>query len=675
MRTEVIRRNPIVVRDRVGAPPREARGALMQRKGKTVYEQLKTPFTIGRVRLPNRVVMPAMGTNLSACGGGVSDDIIAYYEARARGGVGLIITEITRIVDGAGVGEPCQLAARSFRDVPELQRLVDAVHKYDTKLFIQLQHPGREATPLIAGEQPVAPSPLPGTSGVVPRELKTEECESLVEAFVSGAVIARMAGADGVELHAAHGYLINEFMSPAMNMRTDKYGGNFENRMRFVTEIIEGIRAQCGNGFPLAVRFNAEEALPGGIDISLAQEIARELERLGVDLLDISCYSSACIEPGTYAQGWKRNMVSAISDVVDVPVLAVCHIKQPDQAEKLLEEKVCDLVGVARGHLADAEWCNKAFEGRADEIRNCIGCLACFGEISALRRIKCAVNPVTGREREYAMSRRDGKQEKIAVIGGGPAGIEAALVLKERGFEPHIFDEGKRLGGTLNTADKGYGKTLITAYVDALITQVERAGIAVHQGRASAETIRDFDPVGVFIACGALPWAPSIRGIDGAKVCTAEDVLLEKADPSGKVAVIGSGMTGLETAEVLADRGCDLSLVEMCPSVGGGIYPSVVEDVMGRITPSGAQVLTSCRLTQVTDTDITVHDEATEQERELPVDWVVLAMGVRPRQDVVDEFKQAFPHAQVVGDAHRCGRILEATQDAHGKAFVYKPTK
>ena len=566
-----------------------------------MYAQLRSSMNIGSAVIPNRVVMTAMGVFIAAPGGGVNEDIIAFYEARAKGGVGLIITEVTRITDGAGGGEPCQLAARKASDALELQRLVDAVHKYDTKLFVQLQHPGREAAPFIIGGQPVAPSAIASPmGGAMPRELTTAECEELVQKFINAAKIVQISGADGVELHGAHGYLINEFLSPAMNLRTDRYGGSFENRMRFVTEIIAGIRSVCGKNFSLSVRINAEEAIEGGIDLPEAVKIAFALEKAGVDAINVSCYSIGCIEPGTYEQGWKKHMAAAIRKVVKIPVIAVCNIKEPAAAEQILEEGCCDFVGVARGHLADAEWCNKAFSGREAEIRKCIGCLACFGEIVKIRRIKCAVNPVTGREREYAHPVKNGAGRTVAVIGAGPAGIEAALTLKERGFNPVLFDDGVKLGGTLRIADKGYCRDKITRYADSLVTLVQKAGITVRQGeKATVESVKALDPCGVFVACGAEPLIPNIPGIDGPNVFAAEDVLLGRANLENKIAVIGSGMTGIETAEMLARCGCCLSLVEMLPTVGPGMYEAVVADVMGRIILHNPRVLTGHKLERI----------------------------------------------------------------------------
>lgn len=638
-----------------------------------MYEWLQKEGRIGRLTIPNRVFMPAMGVNLGSPLGGVTDDLIAYYEARAKGGCGLIITEVTRVEDGVGISDPCQMAARSVLDVPDLERLTDAVHKYDTRLFIQLQHPGRNASPP-NGEAPVAPSAIAAPGGATPRALTTEECKAYVQKFVTGAKICQLAGADGVELHAAHGYLINGFLSPAMNQRTDEYGGSFDNRMRFLTEMIAGIRQLCGKSFPISVRLNAEEALPGGIDLKQAAQIALAAQQAGADAINVSCYSEGCIEPGTYAQGWKKYMAAAIKQAVQVPVLAVCNLKDPSAAEELLRAGVCDFAGVGRGHLADAAWCQKAFEGREAEIRKCIGCMNCFGEIVKPLRVKCGVNPITGREREYAHPTLNGGGRKVAVIGAGPAGVQAALVLKQRGFEPILMDTGSRIGGTLNVADKGYGKEKITRYCESLAAELEAAGVETRLNEtATVESVKALDPAGVFLAVGAEPMIPPIPGIDGGNVITAESVLLGQRSVTGKAVVIGSGMTGLETAEMLAGHCEKLTMVEMLSQLGTGIYPSVVSDVMSRITPHHPEVLMEHQLTRVTDKGVELMRLKDRQTVFVEADAVILAMGVRPRKALTDAFKAAFPKAIIIGDARKGGRILEATQDAQGKAFTFEP--
>lgn len=641
-----------------------------------MYPNLMSEGKIGKLAIPNRVVMPAMGVNLAAPDGGVTDDIVAFYEARARGGVGLIITEVTRVEGGRGISDPCQLSAHKISDIAGLQRLTGAVHKYGTRIFIQLQHPGRMASHGVTGETPVAPSPVadPSTPNNVPRELTEEEIAGLVGKFVFAAHVAKSAGADGVELHGAHGYLVNEFLSPAMNFRTDRYGGSFENRMRFVEEILAGIKSDCGARFPVSVRINAEEALPGGIDLQEAVRIAAALERAGADSINVSCYSMGCIEPGSYEQGWKSHMAAAIKKNVSIPVIAVNNIKEPSVAESLLEEGICDFAGVGRALLADPDWPVKAFSGREDEIRRCIGCLCCFAEIANVRQVRCAVNPRTGREREYLRPERDGGGRAVAVIGGGPAGIEAALVLKERGFNPVIFDGAERLGGTLNTADKGYGKDKITKYVDSLAVQVEKAGIEVRLGHDVApEEVAKLNPCGVFLACGGEPCVPPVPGTDLDFVCTAEDVLLGRAAPKGRVVIIGSGMTGLETAETLAIGGCEVALVEMLGELGPGMYPLVVMDVMSRIQPHDPVILTGHRLERIVPGAVELTRLSDGGRVEVEADGVVLAVGVAPRREVVESFRAAFPDAVVIGDARCCGRILEATQDARGRAFTFQP--
>jgi len=464
-----------------------------------MFERLKSDMSIGNVTIQNRVVMPAMGVSIGKPEGGVTDDIIAFYEARAKGGTGLIISEITRITDGAGIGEPCQLSAWRPSDVLELQRLVEVIHRYDAKFFVQLQHPGREASAALTGEQSVAPSAVANPlGGETPRELCTRECRELIGKFVKAAKYIQLSGADGVELHGAHGYLINSFLSPAMNFREDAYGGNFENRLRFVSEIITGIREVCGEGFPIVVRINAEEGfgLKNGIDVKEAVKIAQALEKTGADAIDVSCYTEGTIEPGTYEQGWKKVISKPIKKAVNIPVIAVANIKEPFIAEALLEEGAMDFVAVGRALLADPGWTKKAFSGREAEIRTCIGCLACFGELAKLHRVKCAINPLTCRERAYANPVKNGADRVVAVIGGGPAGIEAALVLKKRGFHPIIFDENDRLGGTFRNVDKG----LIQKYVQSLICQIKRAGIDLRLGRSvEVELVQSLQPVGVFL--------------------------------------------------------------------------------------------------------------------------------------------------------------------------------
>jgi NADPH-dependent 2,4-dienoyl-CoA reductase/sulfur reductase-like enzyme len=359
---------------------------------------------------------------------------------------------------------------------------------------------------------------------------------------------------------------------------------------------------------------------------------------------------------------------------VKIPVIAVANIKEPDVAEAILAEGCCDLVGVARGHLADAEWCNKAKAGKAETIRKCIGCLVCFDEIEHARHVKCSVNPTTGREREFARPARDGAGRTVAVVGGGPAGITAALALQERGFRTVLFDPSPRLGGTLNVADKGIDKKKITRLVDSLTALVLDSGVELRLGEeATVEAVQALSPHGVFLACGARPMVPPVPGIDGNNVVLAEDVLLRRVAVEGDCVVVGSGMTGLETAEVVLRAGCKTTIVDMLPQIGAGAEIIVILDAKQRMAPYDPVYLPGHKLLKVTETGAELECVESGRTVFVPARTVILAMGVRPNRDVVDRFMEAFPDARVVGDAARCGRILEATQDAYGQAFVFEP--
>jgi len=364
------------------------------------YPKLFEPGKIAGLSIKNRIVMTAMGVCLSGADGQASPEIIKYYEARAKGGVGLIITEIVRIDDAEGVGMPHQLGATQMKHIAALQNLTDTVHSYGTRIFLQLQHPGKEGIPQLTGGRPlVAPSELPNSKGLMPRALSTEEVQKLVRQFVSGAVIARAGGADGVEVHAAHGYLVNQFLSPRSNRRTDQYGGSFENRLRFAVEIVSGIKQACP-GFPVSVRISADEFMSDGNDLEDGVKIAQAMVQAGADVINVSngLHESGftIMEPYVYPQGWKKHLAKTIKANVTVPVIAVNTVKTPEFAQSLLEEGVSDFVGAGRSLLADPEWPNKARAGKPETIRNCIGCMQCFSELGAGRHISCAVNPRTG---------------------------------------------------------------------------------------------------------------------------------------------------------------------------------------------------------------------------------------------------------------------------------------
>lgn len=646
-----------------------------------MYQKLFTEGKIGTLTVKNRIVMPAMGTGFASFNGEASDEIIKYYEARAKGGCGLIITEITRIDDESGVGMSNQLGATQAFQMKRLSYLADAVHQYDCKIFAQLHHPGRQ-TPsrLLNGHPILAPSAIPcKVVKEMPRELTVEEIQSLVKKFVKGAYFVKTAGFDGVELHAAHGYLISQFLSPYTNKRQDQYGGNFTGRVRFLTEIILGIRKTLGADFPIIVRINGQDFLEGGLELPDQVKLAQYLEGLGVAAINVSCgmYESgwSIIEPAALPEAWKKDLAKTIKANINIPVIAVNNLKHPEVAEKLLEDNVCDFIGIARCHLTDPEFANKAKAGNTVAIRKCIGCLYCFKVANQGKQIACTVNPLLGREYLYNENtlQKNGKGRKVAVIGGGPAGMQAAVVLAQRAFQAVIFEKNSTLGGTLNLADKPPYKSLMTEFCETLKYEVAQLHIEVRLNTEfTAEELKRENYYGVVVASGGQPLLPPIVGSARDNVFTFAQVLSAQLNlQNKKIIVVGGGETGLETAEFLADQGNKVSVVEMLDAVGQEMYTSVLALMLKRFAEKHIEIITSHKVAEVKENQVIIRHSISEEEQTLEADALVIASGVRADQKIIESLKRAHDHVIVIGDADLPGNIAQALKAAHDKCFVF----
>lgn len=643
------------------------------------YEKLFEKGKIGKLTLKNRIVMTPMGTGFAAASGEASEEITKFYEERAKGGVGLIICEVCRVDELSGIAQPCQLRATDMNVIPSFTRMVDRIHAYDTKVFMQLHHPGNEAFPItLHGNPVIGPSPVVcKTVGVVPKEMTTAEVEAMVKNYVKAAVIAKTAGFDGVEIHAAHGYLVNQFMSPHTNHRTDKYGGDFFNRMRFISEIIISIRFACGADFPISVRMNGTDFWDDGNDEKECQHIARYLESLGVASLNVSSgsYESgwSIIEPYPYQEGWKKHLAKGIKECVHIPVIAVNTVKHPAHAEAMLEEGVSDFVGVARGNLCDPEFGNKAKRGDDARVRKCIGCMNCFKQAGLGRAIECAVNPVLGRETYRGDDKliKNGDGRTVAVIGAGPSGLQAAITLAKRGFKVVVFEKSDCIGGNMNLAAVPPCKGLISEFIETLGIEAADLGIDIRLNTpGTVEAAKAVGAVGVVIAAGGIDIIPQVDGID--KAYTYRQVLKNEVELKGKkIAVIGGGLTGLETAEYLSDFDNEVSVIEMAPAVGTAMYRSVTDAVVGHITKNGGHIMTGTMFKAVGDGFVTLNSLATGYDTDALFDACVIAMGVKPNDAIVAEFEAAFDKVAVVGDTVEPGNIADATHSGLNKAFVF----
>lgn len=644
------------------------------------YTKMFEPGKIGNVTIKNRVVLPPMGTGLAYFSGEASPDIIRYYEERAKGGCGLIITEITRVDEEHGWGLSRQLAVTKGGFISGLQRLVDTVHKYGTKVFIQLHHPGREGHARINPNrnQIVAPTAMvTDRCQEMPHELSTNEVEALVSKYVIGATIAKYAGVDGVELHAAHGYLINQFLSPYSNKRTDKYGGSFEKRMRFITEVILGIKKICGPNFPVGVRLSVDEFMGDeGITLEMGVEIAKYLEKIGVNHIHVSCgiYESGhnIIPIHIYPQACRRNLAQAIKNAVSIPVISINNIKEPKVAEQLLEEGVCDFVAVGRGQLADPEWTNKAYKGEDVAIRKCIGCCRCIEAISFGRHFECSVNPRLGRELEFLELEKNGQGKKVIVVGGGPAGMQAAKVLAQRSFNVTLFEAKERLGGALNLAGQNLDKEKLIWLIDTMTYELGQLGVDVRLNtKATKESIKALNPDGVFVCCGGNHIEPKIPGIESEKVVRVIDYLEGRAHLGKKVAVIGSGATGIETAATLVSLGHEVTVVEMMPKIGSGIIDRVLSVLLARLIKNGVTLLPGHKLTAISENGVKLEKMDDGSQVEMEFDSVILALGICPQQEYAQELASDFDKSVILGDALLSSTVLEAIRDANGMAWVF----
>jgi len=643
------------------------------------YKNLFNEGKLGKMKVKNRIIMPAMGAWLASADGEVTDHQIAYYEERARGGVGLIITEVTAVEYELGRVGVCHPRVDEAKFIPMLSRLADAVHKYDTKIFVQLNHAGRQTdTTLTGGRQPVAPSPIPcELSGITPRELTIEEIRELANQYVTCALICKSAGIDGVELHGAHGYLINEFLSPKTNIRDDEYGGDFKRRMRFVREIMEGIRYQCGHDYPVIIRLSIDEFADNGIDVAEGVKIAKKMQEFGVDAINASCgtYDSlyTVIEPITYAQGWRIYLSEAVKKEVAIPVIAVGVIREPDFAENVLRDRAADFVAIGRGLIADPEWCNKALNSRSSEIRKCISCLYCLDRVQTGRSIGCAINVKAGREIEFRDLKRDGDRRKTVVVGGGPAGLEAARILAMRSFDVVLFEKAGCLGGQLNYGSRPRGKNKLTWLIDYLSDQLKRMKVDLRLGtEADTEKISAEAPYAVFIATGACPIVPDIDGIEESHVLSVHEALLKSDSFEGqRIAVIGAGMTGCETAELIASSNAnEVYLIEMLPDIASGA--NVVEklDLMRRLNDVGVNILTDHKLLKIGNDAILINNVSENQKLEIKVDEIVISLGLKSDPAVYEALRASFDNVFLLGDAKSPRKIANAVRDGFEKAML-----
>jgi 2,4-dienoyl-CoA reductase-like NADH-dependent reductase (Old Yellow Enzyme family)/thioredoxin reductase len=625
-------------------------------------------FRIGRMELKNRVVMPPMVTRYGSDDGFVTERTRNYYEARARGGAGLIIVEAT-YVHRQGWAFLNQLGISDDKFIPGMKELVDTVHKHGAKIAIQIHHGGREAKSTVSGLQPVSASPLPGLAGETPREMAVEEIAETVAYFADAALRAKTAGFDGVELHGAHGYLIDQFLSPSSNKRKDDYGGSVNNRARFFLEIIADVKEAVGDDYPVWCRMDGREYGVEGITLEDARKTARLVEEAGLAAIHVSAWGPAAPTnrtTATFTPVVIEDLAEGIKKAVSVPVIAVGRIT-PEDAERLLQQGKADLIAIGKAMLVDAEWTNKVSAGKIDDIKPCIICNGCRDDIrnSQIVGIRCSANATLGREKESELTPA-AKPKKVLVVGGGPAGMEAARVTAKRGHKVTLWEKDTRLGGQLVQAAIPPHKDRIGPLAEYLEAQLRKLGVEVQLGKeATVAAVSELKPDAVVVATGVKPFLPDIPGLDKVGAVQAGDVLEGKVKVGEKVAIIGGELVGCETAEFLADQGKQVTVMRRGAEMATSVGPSNRAFFLSRLLDKGVTLLREVKYDSVGPEGVVITTRDGE-ERTIEADTVVLAAGSVADTSLYDAVKNKVAEVYSIGDCVEPRTIRDAVSEGFG---------
>ena len=640
------------------------------------FPNMFSPINIGTVTVPNRFVVPPMGNNFANTDGSMSERSAAYYEARAKGGFGLITIESTVVYKQAkgGPRKPCLF---SDEVVPSFRRVADACHAYGAKVSIQLQHAGPEGNSKLTGYPLKAASAIAPSAGrEIPEAMPTEEVYRLIECYGDAARRAQLAGIDMVEVHCAHGYLVSTFISARTNKRTDEFGGCFENRMRLPRLIIENIRKKTGGNMPILCRINARDEGDGGVDVHDAAAIAAYLEQVcGVDAIHVTrsihIHDEFMWAPNITHGGFNAELGAEIKRAVSVPVILVGRFTEPQYAELLVKQGRADLIAFGRQSIADPELPNKARNGQLEKLTPCIACLlGCVPNMLQGRPITCAMNPCVGREAELKPAE---VRKNVVVIGGGPGGMYAARLCALRGHSVTLLEKDAELGGHFLVASYPPGKGEISGAIRSFIVNCREAGVDIRTGtEATPELVASLKPDAIIIATGSVPLRLPIPGLDSCGCSTAEDVLTGKADTGKRVLVVGGGMVGCECVEFLTEREHIVDMVEMKPVIGEDIVPEARKYIMANLEKHKVTQRVNARVKQFYADGVDFTDTVTGEDAAMRgYDSVVLAMGYRSNNTLEEQLKDLAPQVIVIGEARQApGNSMEATGDALNAALA-----
>lgn len=633
----------------------------------TQFTHLFEPTKVGNVELKNRMVMLAIGTGYPEPDGTVGDRFINFYVERAKGGVGLIIVPFAPF----DMAIPVIPGLYDARFIPGARRLTDAVHAYGTKIAPQFLGQYFWVNKENGSFEFIAPSPVFNRMiGATPKALTLEEIHLLVDEYGEAGRRAREAGFDAIELHLGIGYLLNRFISPCTNKRTDEYGGSLENRMRFPLEIIARIHKRAGEDYPIICRVSADEFMKGGHTLEDSKKVVSILETAGVQAMDVEAGWHECPEPlvvMSVPRGAFVYLAEEIKKVVNVPVVAAYRINNPELAEQILADGKADLIGLGRALLADPEFPNKAREGKSDEIRSCIACSNCLDNLltgyksGTVSPAFCSLNPRMGKEVECAIEPAR-VVKRVLIVGGGPGGMEAARVAALRGYQVTLCERAEKLGGQLSVACLPPYKDELGCLIESMATQVKKAGVEVRLNtEVTPEAVEKENPDVVILATGATPAIPDVPGVKQGNVVTAVDVLTRREAVGETAIIIGGGMVGCETAEFSAALGKKVTIVEMLPKIGSDYGATYRHVVLRRMRKTGIKMETNVMVEGITDRGVKAKRDG--HAKFFSGDTVVLAVGFKPNKELGQKLSGRIPALYSIGDCVEPRRIKEAIEE------------
>lgn len=639
------------------------------------YPHLFSPIQIGEQVVKNRIFMPPLSTNLGNKGY-VTDELVEHYKARAKGGVGLFVTEVVT-VEPTYVYLPGDMSIHDDSFIEGWKKLIDGVHEYEAKILPQLFHPAYMAFPIPGTPQLIAPSHVgPYYAKEAPRPVTKEELKVIIQQFADAAQRVKKAGGDGVEIHAAHAHgLLGGFLSPQYNKRTDEYGGNIDARLKLTLEVVEAVRERCGKEFIIDVRISGDEYSDGGLNINDMIYVSKQLELHGVDMIHVSggttiARGSSIPAPGT-KMGSHSDLSAEIKKHVSIPVTTVGRIIEPWLAEELIANGKADACMIGRANLCDPEFSNKAKAGKPEDIRPCIGCLRCLNGIMFGKPVACTMNPSFALENEDNVPVADVKK-KILVIGSGPAGMEAAYIAKKRGHDVVLCEKEAELGGALRVASVPIGKQDLCHVIKWMKRRLENEGVDIRtKVNVTSELLRDeFENYEVIASTGAKPII--IDAFTQFKQwMTADDILSGKAFPGRKIVIIGGGSVGCETADYLAPiindhfpRNRDVTVIEMANEVmlkESGPGRSLL---VQRMMKKGVKMIVNAKVEKVDKEKIIYSKKGTEYVID-DADTLVFASGYQVDSSVENMLKDANMTYHIIGDAHQVGNIKDAISEGY----------